>query len=148
MADALNFDLLKWQREIFTSKTRFKVIVAGRRCGKSRLSIVTTLVKGLECPAKDGAVLYTAPTQQMARVLAWDLLMELGRPIIASANIANSEIKLINGVKIYVRGADNPDSLRGMKLHFAVIDEAAEENIYDQIVEELLRRYSSQAFGL
>ena len=83
-----------------------------------------TLVKGMECPDATGSVMYVAPTQQMARVLCWDLLNTLGAPVIASSNIANSEIRLVNGVKIFVRGADNPDSLRGMKLYYAVLDES------------------------
>ena len=124
MAIDLNFNLLKWQQKLFRDPTRFKVVVAGRRCGKSRFAIVMTIIKALECPDKTGSVIYIAPTQQMARVLAWGLLMQLGHPVIASSNIANSEIKLVNGVTIFVRGADNPDSLRGMKLYYAVLDES------------------------
>ena len=136
----LTFNLLKWQRELFANPTRFKVVMAGRRCGKSRFAIVSTIVKGLECPDATGGVLYVAPTQQMARVLAWDLLMTLGAPVIANSNIANSEIKLINGVKIYIRGADNPDSLRGMKLYYAVLDESKDfrENVWDMIIRPAL----------
>jgi hypothetical protein len=36
MAD-LNFKLLDWQKEVYLSPSRFKVVAAGRRCGKSRL---------------------------------------------------------------------------------------------------------------
>lgn len=120
----LNFNLIKWQRKLFQDKTRFQVVVAGRRCGKSRYAIVRTIVKALECPDPSGAVIYVAPTQAMARVLAWNLLNDLGRPVISKANITNGEITLVNGVTIYIRGADNPDSLRGMKLYYAVLDES------------------------
>jgi len=50
MAD-LNFSLLPWQKEVFQHKARFKVIAAGRRCGKSRLAATTLLIEGLRCPA-------------------------------------------------------------------------------------------------
>ena len=43
----LDFKLLKWQREVMTSKARFKVVVAGRRCGKTRFSAIDMIVKGL-----------------------------------------------------------------------------------------------------
>ena len=119
----LKFDLLRWQREVFSNPTRFKVVVAGRRCGKTRMSSVTTITKALECPEKDAGVLYVAPTFQMARTLMWDLLLDKAQPVIASSNVNNGEIKLGNGVKIYIRGADNPDALRGMKLYYAVMDE-------------------------
>ncbi len=136
----LRFNLLRWQQKLFQDSTRFKVVVAGRRCGKSRFAIVSTIVKGLECPDPTGAVMYVAPTQQMARVLCWDLLMTLGQPVIASANIANAEIKLVNGVKIYVRGADNPDSLRGMKLYYAVLDESKDfkDDVWPLIIRPAL----------
>ena len=45
MAD-LNFSLLPWQQEVFKDKTRFKVVAAGRRCGKSRMAAVTLLIEG------------------------------------------------------------------------------------------------------
>ncbi len=140
MADALTFDLLKWQRELLQDKTRFKVVVAGRRCGKSRFAIVSTIIKGLECPDPTAGILYVAPTQQMARVLCWDLLNDLGRLVITNSNISNSEIKLINGVKIYVRGADHPDSLRGMKLFYTVLDEAKDmkEDVWPMIIRPAL----------
>jgi hypothetical protein len=38
MAD-LNFSLLPWQQQVFADKTRFKVVAAGRRCGKSRMAL-------------------------------------------------------------------------------------------------------------
>ena len=109
----LNFSLLPWQQEVFADKTRFKVIAAGRRCGKSRLSAVTLLIEGLQCTA-GSAVLYVAPTNGQARQIIWDVLMELGRDVIQSSHINNMDIILINGAKIYVRGADSPDTLRGV----------------------------------
>jgi hypothetical protein len=119
----LTFKLLSWQQGVFADEHRFKVVVAGRRCGKTRLSAVTLLTKALECPDNTAGVLYVAPTQMMARVLMWDLLINLGQKVIEKSNVNNGEIKLINGVTIYIRGADNPDSLRGFKLYYFVGDE-------------------------
>ena len=120
---ALNFEMLKWQQEVFADNTRFKVVVAGRRCGKTRMSAVTMLVKALECKHLDATVLYVAPTFQMARTLMWNLLLMLGDPVIKKSNVNDGEITLINGVILRIRGADNPDSLRGMKLYYVVCDE-------------------------
>ncbi len=123
MSKTLNFSLLRWQREVFADATRFKVVVAGRRCGKTRKSSVMVLAKALECTSPDAGVLYVAPTFQMARTIMWDLLLGVADGLIVNSNVNNGEIKLINGVKIYIRGADNPDALRGMKLYYAVLDE-------------------------
>ena len=140
----LNFELLRWQKEVFTDPHRFKVIAAGRRCGKSRLSAVTLLVEALNC-SKGSSVMYVAPTLGQARTIIFDLLQELGRPIIKSAHINNLEITLINDIKILVRGADNPDSLRGVSLTYLVMDEVA--FIKPEIWEKVLRAALSDKKG-
>ena len=135
----LNFQLLKWQQSVFKDTTRFKVVAAGRRCGKSRLSAVSLLIEALNCP--DGsAVMYIAPTLGQARTIMWDLLHELGRPVIKSSHVNNLEITLINGKKILVRGADNPDSLRGVSLIYVVMDECAfiKEDVWQKIIRASL----------
>jgi hypothetical protein len=51
------------------------------------------------------------------------------------------DITLVNGVKIHLRSAENPDTLRGLKLHFAVIDEAAfikDDNLWSRIIRPAL----------
>ena len=136
---SLNFQLLKWQQEVFKDSHRFKVVAAGRRCGKSRLSAVTLLIEALNCP-EGSAVMYIAPTLGQARTIIWDLLHELGRPVIKSSHINNLEILLVNGRKILVRGADNPDSLRGVSLTYVVMDECAfiKEDVWQKIIRASL----------
>jgi len=46
----LNFQLLPWQQEVYSDDHRFKVIAAGRRCGKSRLAATTLIIEALKCP--------------------------------------------------------------------------------------------------
>jgi phage terminase large subunit-like protein len=136
---SLNFELLKWQQSVFADKHRFKVVAAGRRCGKSRLSAVTLLIEALNCP-EGSAVMYIAPTLGQARTIMWDLLNDLGRPVIKSSHVNNLEITLINGRKILVRGADNPDSLRGVSLTYVVLDECAfiKEDTWQKIIRASL----------
>jgi len=140
----LDFELLPWQKEVYGDPTRFKVIVAGRRCGKSRLSAVALLVEGLKCP-QGSAVMYVAPTQGQARQIIWDLLMDLGRDVISGSHVNNMDITLINGAKIYVRGADRPDTLRGVSLTFVVLDEVAD--IKSDTWEKVLRAALSDKKG-
>jgi hypothetical protein len=140
----LDFKLLKWQQTVFKDQTRFKVIAAGRRCGKSRLSAVTLLIEGLNCP-EGSSVMYVAPTLGQARTIMWDLLMDLGKPVIKSAHINNLEITLVNNRKILIRGADNQDSLRGVSLSYLVMDEVA--FIKSEIWERVLRAALSDKKG-
>ena len=140
----LNFSLLPWQQEVFTDDTRFKVIAAGRRCGKSRLAATTLLIEALRCPV-GSAVLYVAPTNGQARQIIWDVLMELGREVIQSSHINNQNIITINGASIYVRGADRPDTLRGVSLTYAVLDEVAD--IKPEAWEQVIRASLSDKKG-
>ena len=135
----LNFSLLKWQQEVFNSDKRFKVVAGGRRLGKSRLSAITLLIEGLNCP-EGSAVMYIAPTLGMARTIMWELLHDLGRNVIKSSHSNNLEILLINGRRILVRGADNPDSLRGVSLTYVVLDECAfvKEDTWQKIIRASL----------
>jgi uridine phosphorylase len=135
----LNFELLNWQKSVLADSTRFKTVVAGRRCGKSRLAAVMLLIYGLKCP-KGSAVMYVAPTMGQARVIIWSLLNELGREVISSAHVNNLEVTLVNGATIYVRGSDRPDTLRGVSLTFVVMDEYADMKpmVWEQIIRAAL----------
>ena len=143
MAD-LNFSLLPWQQEVFKDKTRFKVVAAGRRCGKSRMAAVSLLIEGLKCP-QGSAVLYVSPTMGQSRQIIWDLLLDLGREVIQGSHVNNLDITLINGARIYVRGADRPDTLRGVSLTYAVLDEVAD--IKPEAWEQVIRASLSDKKG-
>ena len=140
----VNFQLLPWQKTVMDDAHRFKVICAGRRCGKSRLAAVTLLLEGLQCPSGSG-VMYVAPTQSQARVIIWSLLLDIGRGVIKSSHVNNSEITLANGAVIYVRGADRPDTLRGVSLSYAVLDEYAD--MKPSAWEEVIRASLSDRRG-
>lgn len=141
----INFELLKWQHELFSDSTRFQVVVAGRRCGKTRASAVKLILKALECTADDATILYVAPTYGMARTLMWDLLIRLSFPVTAKSNVNDGEITLVNGIKIRIRGSDNPDALRGMKVFYVVIDEF--KDIKTMVWEDIIRPSLSDLKG-
>jgi predicted phage terminase large subunit-like protein len=84
--------------------------------------------------------LYVAPTYGMAKTLMWDLLLGLAQPVIAKSNINDGEITLINGVKLRIRGSDNPDALRGFKLYHVVTDESKDFklNVWPLIIRPAL----------
>jgi predicted phage terminase large subunit-like protein len=136
----LDWRLLPWQLEVWKDTTRFKVIVAGRRCGKSNFSIKQTIAKALEAP-KGSCVLYVAPTQAQARQIAWDAIIDQGKDVIKSAHVNSMDITFINGVKLHLRSAENPDNMRGLKVYYAVIDEAAfikDDNLWIKVIRPAL----------
>lgn len=135
---SLSVKLHEKQLEIFNDNHRFKVVAAGRRFGKSRLAAWLLLIEALKSKNKD--VFYVAPTYQQAKDIMWGVLKELGHEIIAAAHENTSVLTLINGRKIYLKGADRPDTLRGVGLAFLVVDEYADikANVWEQILRPAL----------
>ena len=131
----LNVELLDWQKEVFHDDARFKVIAAGRRTGKSRLAAWMLILNALQ--AERGHVFYVAPTQGQARDIMWQTLLELGHPVISGSHINNLQIKLINGATISLKGADRPETMRGVSLKFLVMDEYAD--MKPEVWEQILR---------
>jgi hypothetical protein len=142
----ISWKLLPWQIECWQDPSRFKVIAAGRRCGKSNLAIKLLLAKALEAP-EGSDVLYVAPTLGQARQIAWDALIEQGGTLIKSAHVNNMDIVLTTGRKIRVRSGENKDALRGLKLYFAVVDEAAfvPEEVFTKIIRPALADLKGEA---
>ena len=134
----LNVQLLPWQQEVFADETRFKVVAAGRRTGKSRLAAWLLIINALD--ARPGQVFYVAPTQGQARDIMWQTLLELGNPVISGSHINNLQIKLINGATISLKGADRPETMRGVSLKFLVMDEYADmkPDVWEQILRPAL----------
>lgn len=131
----INFSLLPWQKEVWEDPTRFKVIAAGRRCGKSRYAAYRLIVEALQLDK--GHVFYVAQTQGQARDVMWSVLMEVGAGVIKTAHINNLQITLINGATISLKGSDRPDTMRGVSLKFVVLDEYA--GMKPTVWEEVLR---------
>ena len=131
----LNIQLLDWQKQVWADDTRFKIVAAGRRTGKSRLAAWMLIVNALQ--ADKGHVFYVAPTQGQARDIMWQTLLELAHPIVTSSHINNLQIKLVNGATISLKGADRPETMRGVSLKFLVMDEYAD--MKPEVFEQILR---------
>lgn len=131
----LKIDLLPWQQEVWADNHRFKVVAAGRRTGKSRLAAYLLIVNALQ--ADKGHVFYVAPTQGQARDIMWQTLLEVGHPVITGSHINNLQIRLVNGATISLKGADRPETMRGVSLKFLVMDEYAD--MKPEVWEQILR---------
>jgi len=117
--------LSKPQQTVSNDPNRFRVVVGGRRLGKSYLSI-NELAKFARKPNQK--CLYVAPTYRQARTVIWDDLKTLLYAVnwIKKVNESDLSILLVNGSKITIRSSDNKDALRGGKYNFIVLDECAD----------------------
>ena len=136
------------QRQFMLSAARFKALVWGRRSGKSLGIALYTMLKALETP---GNYYIIAPTYTQAKSIYWKDILKVLIPDAIIQKTDEGELyvefqkvhyqlqtKEILGYDIdsdhtgidapstiYLKGANNPDSLRGVKLAGAVLDEFA-----------------------
>ena len=112
------------QQIVANDTHRWRVVVAGRRWGKTTLAI-REMCRVAKEPNKD--VYYISPTYRMSRTIIFKRLKEKLMDLrwVKKINETNLEFALKNGSTISLKGADNPDSLRGISLSAAVFDEFA-----------------------
>jgi hypothetical protein len=117
-----------WQRDCHQAKAEclFLVLVVHRRAGKTVLSVLELIHAALSFPGRDGQFGYIAPELKQAKRVAWGYLKSYAR-MVPGTKVSESELSVTftNGCKVTLYGADNPDSLRGIYLDGAVMDEIA-----------------------
>ena len=117
--------LTKPQKKVILDKSRFRVLITGRRFGKTFLAI-NELAKFASEPNKK--VWYVAPSYRQAKAICWNVLKEkmIYHKWVKSINHSDLTITLKNNSQITLRGSDNENSLRGVGLNFLVMDEFAD----------------------
>jgi PBSX family phage terminase large subunit len=113
------------QRKVAEDRHRFRVVIAGRRFGKTHLAIRELAYHARE-PERE--VWYVAPTYKMAKNIVWRKLKNRLQDLrwVKKHNETELKLELKNGSTISLKGADNYDSLRGVGNHFIVLDEFAD----------------------
>ena len=136
------------QQTIADDPHRFKVVVAGRRFGKTHLAI-NQLCYHARTPERE--VWYCAPTYKQAKMIVWRKLRQRLMDLrwIEKSNDSELTIRLRNGSTIALKGADNEDSLRGVGLDYLILDEFADikpEAFYEVLRPTLADREGSAMF--
>lgn len=127
---------------------RYRVVVAGRRSGKTHLALTECIL--LACRRSGANIFYLAPTYRQAKQVAWDTLKAMIEPLNILARKPNESeltLYLTNGSAIFLKGTDNFDSLRGVGLDFAVLDEYAdmEPRVFTEVLRPALADRSGHA---
>jgi len=99
-------------------------MVCGRRFGKTVLAVTRIIMCSL---TTKGEYWYIAPHLKQAKEIAWDIFKDiLPNAVISKCNESDLSIRLFNGSIIRLKGAQDPDSLRGSGLSGVVMDEFAD----------------------
>lgn len=127
-----------WQAECRQAMKRFTVLVVHRRGGKTVLAVVTLVDAALRTAKKDGRYAYIAPYRKQAKEIAWDYLKAFGRKVPGAEPLEGDlTLRLPNGSRVSLFGADDPDRLRGLYFDGLVVDEL--KDIKPEVWGEILR---------
>ena len=133
------------QYKISQSHKRFKVLISGRRFGKTYLAI-TEMMKYAALPNQ--RIWYVAPTLKMAKDICWSNLKEVLNQFNWIEDINETTLTITmrkSNSTISLKSADMPDSLRGTGLNFLVLDEFSD--IPKRTWFEVLRASVSDTLG-
>ena len=122
----MKITLTKAQHQVSRSKARFRVLISGRRFGKTHLAI-TEMMKYAAKPLQN--IWYVAPTFKMAKEICWSNLKTMLHAFnwIEEINETNLTIKVKKSNSIIcLKSADQPDALRGSGINFLILDEFAD----------------------
>ncbi len=115
------------QKNVIQDKSRFRVLITGRRFGKTFVAI-NEIAKFASISNKK--IWYVAPSYRQAKAICWGVLKEkmIYHKWVKSINHSDLTITLKNNSQITLRGSDNESSLRGVGLHFLILDEFQDIN--------------------
>lgn len=141
------------QYNAFYDETRFKIMMCGRRWGKSLLGMTEAVTCAMGDPRKEttpGAVWWVWPNFPMA-MLGWRKILTQLEPLILSkvVNLVKVErlIEFPGGGFIQFKSADKPNSLRGEGLDLLIVDEWAYINNGGEVWEQELRATLTDRMG-
>jgi phage terminase large subunit len=119
---------------------RFAAIVAHRRAGKTVATINDTIKRAIMLALPYGRYAYVAPFLSQAKEVAWEYLKRFSAPITEDKNESELWVQLLNGARIRIHGADNPDRLRGAYLDGCVLDEYADmrSSVWGEVIRPML----------
>jgi phage terminase large subunit len=119
---------------------RWAVIVAHRRAGKTVATVNDLIRRAIQDGKTNGRYAYVAPLYGQAKAVAWDYLRRFSQPLLANANETELRVDLVNGARIRLYGADNPDTLRGIALDGVVLDEVADmkPRVWSEVIRPAL----------
>jgi hypothetical protein len=124
----------KHQDDVHRALKRFNVLCCHRRFGKTVMVINEIYDKALHNGLKNPHYAYIAPTYGQAKRVAWEYFKEFGKNIPGfdywdgdlRIQIERSWMPEPDTVTIWLLGAENPGSIRGIYLDGCVVDEYAE----------------------
>ena len=146
----LNIDLKKphpAQKQVLDSDARFRVMMCGRRFGKSLISQNISIETGI----KRQHVAYITPTYQLGKMFFKEICKLLPDKIFKK-NETDLLIDFVTGGSVRFYTGERLDAMRGTKFHLVIIDEASYipnlEEGWNNYIRPTLTDYKGKAIFL
>lgn len=149
----IEYEPQNYQENVHLHPARFKVIIRGRRGGKTEEEIQGVSMDAVINPGLHWLV---GPNYRQIKSIAWTRLKSVLR-VDPDWNFNESELSAVhkyilddkgNPTKIELKGADNPDSLVGVALRSLRLDEAAlmKREVWTKVLRPMLADYKAPAY--
>lgn len=129
-----------WAEVLHETKKRYICLVLHRRAGKTTAILNHLQRDALLTPGSQFA--YIGPTYTQTKLVAWKIAKKMSETIqgVKYNATAPYTITYPNGSMLYLLGAENPDSLRGIALWGVAFDEYPQQpsNIFSEIISKAL----------
>ena len=109
------------QNEVLKSNARFKVLMCGRRWGKSLIAKHISIIGMMQ----KEHIAYVTPNYSLGKVFFAEVVKILPSKLISKLNRTDLVIETITGGTLSFFTGERLDNLRGRKFHKVIIDEAA-----------------------
>ena len=134
----INWHINAIRKEILSDSNRFKVLVCGRRWGKTVLSLMYLMKDPFQANERRW---FITPTYRQGKMIVFPILRQMFQGF-TGAKLNESEMSVVfnNGAELAVKGADNEHNLRGVELTKCVMDEMAyiKPHVWEEIVYPML----------
>jgi hypothetical protein len=134
----INWHINPIRKEILSDSNRFKVLVCGRRWGKTVLSLMYLMKDPFQANERRW---FITPTYRQGKMIVFPILRQMFQGF-TGAKLNESEMSVVfnNGAELAVKGADNEHNLRGVELTKCVMDEMAyiKPHVWEEIVYPML----------
>ena len=141
----VNWNIDQKRREIIKHPASRKVLVAGRRFGKSHLSLIWLLSRELQENERRWII---TPTYRSGKATTWRLMRQMFREYKCQINESELAIKLPNNSEIAIKGAEQENNLRGAGLDMVVMEEYSyiKPRVWEEIIYPMLTTTDGDAF--
>ena len=125
------------RRKIIKHPAKRKVLVAGRRFGKSYLGLMWLLSRKIEPNERRWII---TPTYRQGKTTTWKLLRTIFRDYDAQVNESELLVKLPNGAEIAIKGSEQENNLRGAGIDMVCLEEYSyiKPHVWEEIIYPML----------